>query len=151
MKWRCVLTLIIFLNYLKLLFWLIFMINIYKNFKKLLYFYPFFFILKKMAKCLLWPLWPKVRACMRFFRKRGKKGQNIWKFEQKFKKFENILKKGRWWYAIIAQNTPLEKALLFLSYISILWDSCKANQKNCSFYPFLKKFCVNFLSFFFCF
>ena len=28
--------------------------------------------------------------------KKGKKGQNIWKFGQKCKKFENILKKSRW-------------------------------------------------------
>ena len=27
---------------------------------------------------------------------KGKKGQNIWKFGQKYTKFENILKKGRW-------------------------------------------------------
>ena len=51
---------------------------------------------------------------MWFFRKRakkGKKGQNIWKFEQKYTKFENILKKGWWLRAIIAQNKLQEKAL----------------------------------------
>ena len=30
------------------------------------------------------------------FQKKGKKGQNVWKFEQKCAKYENILKKGRW-------------------------------------------------------
>ena len=29
------------------------------------------------------------------FQKKGKKEQNIWKFEQKYTKFENILKKSR--------------------------------------------------------
>ena len=39
------------------------------------------------------------------FQKKGKKGEkifeNIWKFGQKYTKFENILKKGRWLHAII--------------------------------------------------
>ena len=41
--------------------------------------------------------------------KKGKKGQNIWKFGQKFGKFKNILKKSRWLRAIIARNKLLEK------------------------------------------
>ena len=40
--------------------------------------------------------------------KKGKKGQNIWKFGQKCTKFENILKKGTWLCAIIALNKVLE-------------------------------------------
>ena len=43
--------------------------------------------------------------------KKGKKGQNIWKFEQKGTKFENILKKGRWLHAITARNNLPEQAL----------------------------------------
>ena len=43
---------------------------------------------------------------------KGKKGKNIWKFGQKSTKFENILKKGRWFCANIACNKLLEKALL---------------------------------------
>ena len=43
--------------------------------------------------------------------KNVKKGQNIWKFRQKWAKFENTLKKGRWLCAIIAWNKLLEKAL----------------------------------------
>ena len=39
------------------------------------------------------------------FQKKGKKGEkifeNIWKFGQKYTKFENILKKCRWLHAII--------------------------------------------------
>ena len=31
---------------------------------------------------------------------------------------------------------------------SKLWDSYKADWRNCSFYPFKKILCVNFLSFF---
>ena len=38
------------------------------------------------------------------FQKKGKKGQNIWKFAQKCTKFENILKKGKWLRAIIART-----------------------------------------------
>ena len=48
------------------------------------------------------------------FQKKGKKGQNIWKFAQKCTKFENILKKGKWLRAIIARNKLLEKALALL-------------------------------------
>ena len=40
--------------------------------------------------------------------KRGKKGQYIWKFWQKFAKLENILKKGRWLRSIAACNKLLE-------------------------------------------
>ena len=47
--------------------------------------------------------------------KKGKKGQNIWKFGQKCTKFENILKKGRWLSAIIARNKLLEKGLVVSS------------------------------------
>ena len=43
--------------------------------------------------------------------KKGKKGQNIWKFAQKRTKFEHILKKGWWLCVIIAPNKLLEKAL----------------------------------------
>ena len=43
--------------------------------------------------------------------KKGTKGQNIWKFGQKCIKFENMLKKGRWFCVIIARNKLLEKAL----------------------------------------
>ena len=42
------------------------------------------------------------------FQKKGKKGQNIWKFEQKGTEFENILKKGKWLCVIIARNKLLE-------------------------------------------
>ena len=58
---------------------------------------------------------------MRFFRKsakkgkkmfkKGKKGQKNHKYGQKCTKFGNILKKGRWLYAIIACNKLVEKAL----------------------------------------
>ena len=47
--------------------------------------------------------------------KKGKKGQNIWKFGHKCTKFENILKKGRWLRAIIARNKLLEKGLVVTS------------------------------------
>ena len=43
--------------------------------------------------------------------KKSKKGKNIWKFEQKGTKFENILKKNRWLLAIIARNKLPEQAL----------------------------------------
>ena len=36
------------------------------------------------------------------------KKQNIWKYRQKCRKFENILQKGRWLRAIIACNKLLE-------------------------------------------
>ena len=44
------------------------------------------------------------------FQKKGKKGQNIWKFGQKYTKFENILKNGKWLCVIIAHNKLLEEA-----------------------------------------
>ena len=45
--------------------------------------------------------------------KKGKIGQNVWKFGQKYAKFENILKEnGRWLRAIIACNKLLEETLL---------------------------------------
>ena len=50
----------------------------------------------------------KILVKLRFFRKRAKKAQNIWKFGQKCTKFENILKRGRWLRAIIARNKLLE-------------------------------------------
>ena len=45
---------------------------------------------------------------MRFFQKKGKKGQNIWKFGQKCTKFENILKRAGN-RTIIARNKRLIK------------------------------------------
>ena len=45
------------------------------------------------------------------FQKKGKKGQNIWKFGQNCTKHENIMKKGRWFHVIISCNKLLEKAL----------------------------------------
>ena len=49
------------------------------------------------------------------FQKKGKKwqkGRNIWKFERKCTKFENILKKGSLMRATIACMKQLEYALL---------------------------------------
>ena len=43
-----------------------------------------------------------------FHTKKGKKGQSIWKFKQKYSKFESILKKGRLLYVIIACKKLLE-------------------------------------------
>ena len=50
----------------------------------------------------------------KMFKKRQKKGQDIWKFGQKWLKFENILKRGRLLRSIIARNKLLEKALIYL-------------------------------------
>ena len=55
------------------------------------------------------------------FQRKGKKGQNILKFEQKCTKFENILKKGRWLHVIIACNKLLEKALKWFTFPLRLW------------------------------
>ena len=52
----------------------------------------------------------KAKKCL----KKAKKGQNIWRIGQKYGKFENVLKKGRWLSMIIACNRLLEKALLLL-------------------------------------
>ena len=46
-----------------------------------------------------------------FQKKRAKKGQIIWKFEQKWTKLENILKKGSLMCVIIACMKQLEYAL----------------------------------------
>ena len=46
------------------------------------------------------------------FKKKGKKGQNIWKCGQKCKKFENIFKKGSLMRATIAYMEQLEYALM---------------------------------------
>ena len=40
-----------------------------------------------------------------------KEGKNIWKFGEKYTKFENVLKKSRWFHAIIVRNKLLVKAL----------------------------------------
>ena len=45
------------------------------------------------------------------FQKKGKKGQEIWKFGQKCTKLENILKKGSLMRATIAHMKQLEYAL----------------------------------------
>ena len=42
---------------------------------------------------------------------KGKEGQNIWKFEQKYTKFANILKKGNLMCVTIACMKQLEYAL----------------------------------------
>ena len=44
--------------------------------------------------------------------KKSKKGQNTWKFGQKWTKFENNLERGMWLRAIIARNKLPERALL---------------------------------------
>ena len=41
--------------------------------------------------------------------KKDEKGQDIWKIGQKYTKLENILKKGRWFCAIIACSKLLER------------------------------------------
>ena len=46
------------------------------------------------------------------FQKKGKKGQNIWKFGQKCTKFENILKKGSLMRATIVCMKQVEYALI---------------------------------------
>ena len=48
--------------------------------------------------------------------KKGKKGENIWKFGQKCIKFENILKKGSLMRATIASMKQLEYALQAFPY-----------------------------------
>ena len=45
------------------------------------------------------------------FHKKGKKGQNIWKFGQKCTKFENILEKGSLMHLTTARMKQLEYAL----------------------------------------
>ena len=45
--------------------------------------------------------------------KKGKKGQNIRKFEQKCKKFENILKKGIRWPVITATCYLLSRFMVW--------------------------------------
>ena len=61
-------------------------------------------------------------TCMRLFTEKAKKGkkykkeQNVWKFGQKCKKFENVLKKSSWLHAIIAHNKLLEKALFIITW-----------------------------------
>ena len=51
------------------------------------------------------------KGMLAIFEKKGKKGQNIWKFGQKCIKFENILKKGSLMRAPIASMKQLEYAL----------------------------------------
>ena len=78
----------------------------------------------------------------------------MWKFGQKYTKFENLLKKGRWLHAIIAHNKLLEKVLHVIgnwlenSYISHMmkylagWES---NGKKLPYYG--KSMRTNFLGF----
>ena len=54
-----------------------------------------------------WPILESKGMCA-IFEKKGRKGQNIWKFGQKCTKFENIFEKGGWLRAIIARNKLLE-------------------------------------------
>ena len=51
------------------------------------------------------------RTFVWFYRKRAKKGQNIWKFGQKCTKFENILKKGNLMHVSITHMKQLQYAL----------------------------------------
>ena len=58
--------------------------------------------------------------------KKGKKEYHIWKFGQKFTKFENILKRGRWLHTIITPNKQLENApvcptALFQRILCYIW------------------------------
>ena len=53
------------------------------------------------------------------FQRKGKRGQKkcekiIWKLQQKFTKFEIVLKKGRWLCAVTACNELLERPLINL-------------------------------------
>ena len=54
-----------------------------------------------MIKLLLSGPTLESKSMCAIYQKKGKKGQNIWKFGQKCTKFENILKEGRWLYVII--------------------------------------------------
>ena len=69
--------------------------------------------------------------------KKGKKGQNLWKFGQKCTKLENFLKKGRWLLGIITRNKLLWKGPAFSyqdsnrkSCISYYWYFCKKAIKH---------------------
>ena len=56
------------------------------------------------------------------FQKKGKKGQNISKLEQKCTKFENILKKGNLMHATSTRMKQLEYALIIISKIANVWN-----------------------------
>ena len=62
-----------------------------------------------------------IRASVQFFRKRAKKGQNIWKFGQNVQNLKNILKKGSLMCATITSMKQLEYALNSESALSQEW------------------------------
>ena len=64
---------------------------------------------------------------------KGKTGQIIWKFGEKCTKIENILKKGRWFLAIITCNELLVKALWVRGLIHHKKDSLTIEILNTSF------------------
>ena len=65
---------------------------------------------------------------MQFFRK-GKKGQNTWKFGQKCTKFDNILKKGSLMRVAIIHMKQLEYALHTKLHADDVIDDCNTQLK----------------------
>ena len=53
---------------------------------------------------------------------KGKKGQNIGKFEQKFTRFENILKKGSFMHATMTCMKQLEYVLPGYIYVELYYQ-----------------------------
>ena len=64
----------------------------------------------KLQAFLLGPILES-KGMLAIFQKKGKKGQNIWKFGQKCTTFDNILKKGSLMRATIACMKLLEHTL----------------------------------------
>ena len=74
------------------------------------------------------------------FQKKGKKGQNVWKFRQKCTKFENISKKGSLMRATVARmkqldipwlDTLIQKIWAFHQFLKSLVLIIKICDKHC--------------------
>ena len=73
------------------------------------------------------------KGMLAIFEKKGKKGQNIWKFGQKCTKFENILKKGSPMHATITHIKELEYALILGSKMVGFHNSAPVRRIFCNF------------------
>ena len=80
--------------------------------------FPLYILRKECLSCFCVLYGAKHKGMHAIFQKKGKKGQNIWKFGQECTKIENILKKGSLMCATIARMKQLEYVLNIESALS---------------------------------
>ena len=84
-------------------------------------FFAIYILKKEWHSCFFVLYETKHKGMHAIFQKKGEKGENIWKFGQKYTRIEHILKKGSLMCATIAHMKKLEYTLNSESALSPEW------------------------------